>query len=93
MTGDVVTQQEYKATIRASVEYGSERPCKIGRLEYRLGIRDYVALTFCYTDDDSPWCLTWIGEKERDVIRIPDGVSPSPAMLAALAVASTEVTA
>ena len=80
-------RQEYEAEVFASIEYGSERPCKIGRLTYRLGVHDYVALTFCYTDDDSAWFLTWIGEKGRDTTRIPEGVFPSAGMLAALATA------
>ncbi len=84
------TEQEYAATVFASVEYGTERPCKVGRLTYRLGVHDYVALTCAYTDDDSPWYLTWVGEKRRDTTRMPDGIFPSPAMLAALATAPVE---
>lgn len=87
------TETEYEATVFASFEYGTERPCKVGRLTYRYGVHDYVALTFCYTDDDSPWYLTWVGEEGRDTTRIPDGIFPSPAMLAALAVAPVEVEA
>lgn len=83
-----------RATVRASIEYGTERPCKVGRIEYRRDARQYVALTFCYTDDDSPWYFTWVGEKSEsarsDACRLPVGVFPSPEMLAALAVAPVE---
>ncbi len=84
------TEQRYEATVFASVEYDTERPCKVGRLTYRYGLHDYVALTFAYTDDDSPWYLAWVGEKSRDTTRMPEGIFPSSAMLAALAVAPVE---
>lgn len=88
-----VTTTEFKVTRWSSFEYGTERPCEIGRLTYKLGTRNYVALIFHYTDDDDAWRLTWIGEEGQEPARIPEGVYPSAAMLAALAVAPTEVPA
>lgn len=80
-------RQEYEATVTEGIDFHTERPCRVGRITYRLGAHDYVALTFCYMDDDSAWYLTWVGENGRDTTRMPDGILPSPAMLAALAVA------
>lgn len=84
---------EFKATRWSSIEYGTERPCEIGRLRYKLGAHHYVALVFHYTDDDDAWRLTWLGLEGGDTARIPEGVYPSAAMLAALAAAPVEVAA
>jgi hypothetical protein len=84
---------EFKVTRWSSVEYGTERPCEIARLTYKLGAHRYVALAFHYTEDDDAWRLTWLGLEGGDTARIPEGVYPSAAMLAALAVAPVEVAA
>jgi hypothetical protein len=86
-------QTQFEVKRWSSIEYGTERPCEIARLAYKLGAHRYVALAFHYTDDDDAWRLTWLGLEGGDTARIPEGVYPSAAMLAALAVAPVEVAA
>lgn len=69
----------------SGLEYGTDRPCEIGRIVYTEGVRQYVALAFRHTDRPSDWRLTWIGEEGRDAARLPKGIEPSVEMLAALA--------
>lgn len=76
------------AEVTTGREYGTDRPCQIGRLEYTFGFRHYVALTFRYLEKPSAWRLTWIGEKGRDASHLPEGISPSNEMLLALAEAT-----
>jgi hypothetical protein len=79
---------EFDVEVSAALEWGTEKPCQIGRLEYKLGAHTYVVLTFRYLTEKlpDPWFLTWVGVKDsRDTARLPEGVRPSDAMLAALA--------
>lgn len=74
--------------VTSALEYGTDKPCQIGRLVYKLGVHRYVALTFRYLTEKmpDPWFLTWVGmENERGTARLPEGVSPPDSMLAALA--------
>lgn len=81
------------ATIMAAREYGTDRPCEVGRITYRKGYCDYVALAYRYTDDGSDWFLTWVGEVGRDTARLPRGVAPSDEMRDALDTATYEAAA
>jgi hypothetical protein len=38
-------QGRFEATISPGIEYGTERPCEIGRITYTEGVHGYVALT------------------------------------------------
>lgn len=85
-----VNASEMTATINVGSEYGSERPCEVGRIGYRIGVYDYIVLAFRYTDgSDGDWFLTWVGEAGHSPGRLPVGVEPSLAMLAALEAAPT----
>lgn len=78
----------FDVEITTALEYGTDKPCQIGRLAYRLGAQEYVALTFRYLTDKmpDPWFLTWVGLKGGDTAaRLPEGCKPSYDMLAALA--------
>jgi hypothetical protein len=87
-------QDRFKATRMPGLEYGTDRPIEVGRITYTEGVHRYVALAFHYTDDDSAWQLTWVGfDGTSDAVRLPEGIYPSAAMLAALAVAPVEVAA
>jgi hypothetical protein len=92
-----VNAAEMSATITVASEWGSERPCEVGRIGYRIGVRDYIVLAFRYTDGDDgeklPWFLTWVGEAGHSPGHLPVGVEPSLAMLAALDAAVVEATA
>ena len=83
-----------EATISPGIEYGTERPCEIGRVTYTRGVHRYVVLTFRYTDTDDPWRLTWVGfDGTHDAVQLPEGIYPSEAMLEALAAAPVEAAA
>jgi len=82
---DAATTQ-FEATIEPGIEYGTDRPCEIGRLVYTVGVHRYVALTFRYTDEEYDWRLTWVGfEGTHAAVQLPADVRPSVPMLAALA--------
>jgi hypothetical protein len=77
---------EMRAELYEGLDYSTERPCQIGRITYRVGIYDYVALTFRFTDDpEMRWWMTWVGGEGEDAARLPTGIFPSDAMLDALA--------
>lgn len=76
---------EYEAEITDGVEYGTDRPCQIGRLTYVVGAHPAVALAYRLTDPETPWRLTWVGYEGKDAVRLPDGLVPADGMLAALA--------
>lgn len=78
---------EFATEVTTALEYGTDKPCQIGRLEYKLGVHTYVVLAFRYLTDKmpDPWFLTWAGLTGGDTCRLPEGVRPSDAMLAALA--------
>jgi hypothetical protein len=86
-----VRAEDMSAEINEAREYGSERPCEVGRIGYRIGLRDYIVLAFRYTDGSNgeqlPWFLTWVGEVGYSPGRLPVGVEPSLEMLAALELA------
>lgn len=75
----------YEAEFYSGLEYGTDQPCQIGRLTYKVGAYDYVALAFRLTDPQTDWRLTWIGYDGQKAVRLPPGIVPSNGMLAALA--------
>jgi hypothetical protein len=86
--------EDLHATVSAASEYGSDRPCEVGRITYRIGCHDYIALAFRYTDgldgERLPWFLTWVGESGHEPGRLPVGVEPTLAMLNVLEAAPVE---
>ena len=80
----MTTVLEMEAEITSGVEYGTDRPCQVGRITYRVGVYDYVALTYRLLNPVTAWRLTWVGEKGERAARLPDGVFPSAEMWQAL---------
>lgn len=72
------------AEVTTAIEYGTERPCQIGRIVYALGLRQYVALAFRYIERGEGWRLTWLGEEGQNAAQLPEGIAPSAEMLVAL---------
>lgn len=68
-------------------EYGTDRPCEIGRLEDDR----VVTLAFRYTDEESAWFPTWLGRVGEDAAPVPAGWTLSTEMLDALASAPLRV--
>lgn len=78
-----------KATVTTAIEYGTDKPCQVGRIEYALGPHRYIALAFRLLEEPHAWSLTWVAVEGKDAVRLPEGIAPSSEMLEALA----EVTA
>jgi hypothetical protein len=72
------------ATVTTATEGLTGRPCQVGRITYRVGLRCYVALSFRYLERGAAWRLTWLGEEGKDAAQLPEGIAPSVEMLMAL---------
>lgn len=66
--------------IKDLLEYGTDRPVEVGRLELEDG---YVILALRYIDEDGEWFPTWVGPK-GNAVQVPRGFALPAEMVDAL---------